>query len=428
MPRKIFSSNLLKTASVYTIGRLINSAIPFLLLPILTRYLNTEEYGQLSMFNATVSFLVPFVGMSVGTAIQRKMVEGNDEESKEYIYNCLLILLTSTVLTAVVVFLFSDLLSKYTTIPKKLLSCVVVTTSGSCLFGAALSFYQIKNKPKIYSVLQNSCTFFNAVLSIILIVFGGMKLSGRIYGITYSTLLFAVVSSLLFYRFISRKGNKVNKNYIKDEIYNFALPLIPIEIKSTVLTYMDRVFLANMVNVATTGVYSLGNQVSLPLLFIAQSFNLAFVPWLFMNLKENSDEKKRKIVKISYIYFAVAILVAVVWSLFSKTMISIITDTGYENAHVYVLWLSLGYAFTGMQMMVVNYIYYSKKLNVYATITTIIMVLNLIFNYVLIKEDGPVGAAEATLICNIISFLSTWVISIKIYPMPWLYFLRRKNN
>ena len=427
MPRGIFGSNLFKTASIYTISKFINSAIPFFLLPILTRYLTAEEYGKLSMFNATVSFLIPFVGMSIGAAIQRKMVEGNDEKSKEYIYNSLLIFATSTLLTSIVVFLFSDPLSTYTTIPKELLPCVLITTGGSCLLGAVLSFYQISNRPKIYSVIQNSCTFLNAVLSIMFIVLFDMKLLGRVYGITYSTLIFALVSVLLFYRFIARNNNKVNKGYIKDEIYNFALPLIPTEIKSTVLTYMDRVFLTNMVNVATTGVYSLGNQVSLPLLFIAQSFNTAFVPWLFTNLDENSEAKKRKIVKLSYIYFFVAILVSIVWSLLAKTMIYVITDTGYENAHIYVLWLSLGYAFIGMQMMVVNYIYYAKKLNLYATATLIIMLLNLIFNYILIKENGPIGAAEATLICNIISFLSTWVISIKVYPMPWLYLLGKKK-
>ena len=82
MPRGIFGSNLFKTASIYTISKFINSAIPFFLLPILTRYLTAEEYGKLSMFNATVSFLIPFVGMSIWAAIQRKMVEGNDDKSK----------------------------------------------------------------------------------------------------------------------------------------------------------------------------------------------------------------------------------------------------------------------------------------------------------------------------------------------------------
>lgn len=41
---------LLRGASVYLTSNILNSAIPFLLLPILTRYLSTEEYGKIAMF------------------------------------------------------------------------------------------------------------------------------------------------------------------------------------------------------------------------------------------------------------------------------------------------------------------------------------------------------------------------------------------
>lgn len=427
MVKKIFRSNLFKTSSIYTIGKFVNSAIPFMLLPILTRYLTIEEYGQLSMFNAMVSFFIPFVGMNIGSAILRKVVEENDKESKEYIYNSLLIFAVSTIFISIVTYFFSDQLSQYTTIPKELFPCVMMTTAGSCLLGVVLSFYQIKNRPRKYFVLQISCTLINVSLSLIFIVIFEMNLPGRIYGITYSALLFGIISIWLLYRFISKNQNGINKNYIKDEIFNFALPLIPIEIKSVVLTYIDRIFLTNMVNVATTGVYSLGNQLSLPLFFIEQAFNLAFVPWLFKNLEKNNEIQKRKIVKMTYFYFIIVSLAAFLLSMIAKPLISIITDSGYEEAHIYVLWLSLGYAFIGMQMMVVNYIYYAKKLHLYAPVTFIVLLLNIILNYVLINEYGPIGAAEATLICNMISFLLTWMIAIKVYPMPWLFF-RKKNS
>ena len=56
------------------------------------------------------------------------------------------------------------------------------------------------------------------------------------------------------------------------------------------------------------------------------------------------------------------------------------------------------------------------------------MILNIVLNYVLIKKDGPAGAAEATFICNVVSFLLTWALVIKIYPMPWFEVFKKDKK
>lgn len=43
-------SSLFRNARIYTVANALNSAIPLLLLPILTRYLSPEEYGMVAMF------------------------------------------------------------------------------------------------------------------------------------------------------------------------------------------------------------------------------------------------------------------------------------------------------------------------------------------------------------------------------------------
>lgn len=428
MLKKILGSKFAKTTSVYTITKFVNSGIPFLLLPILTRYLTTEEYGQLSTFNATVSFLIPFLGMSIESAIQRKIVEGKERESKEYIFNSLIIFSIATVIVSVILFILSEQVTRYTAIPMSFLPYIIILTASTCLFNTVLSFFQIKEKPKCYAILQCSCTVLNAGLSVTLIVGLKMGLSGRIYGISLSMLVFAVISFVIIYQYIKNNQNRINEAFIRDEIFNFAIPLIPAAVKSTVLTYMDRIFLTNMIGTATTGVYSLGNQVSLPILFFEQAFNLAYVPWLFRKLEDNKKSNKLKIVKITYIYYIAITIIALLWSVLAEPLISIITDSGYETAHIYVIWLSMGYAFIGMNMMVVNYFDYVKKLNLYAVVSIITVALNILLNVILINRNGSIGAAEATCICNAVSFIITWILSMKVCPMPWFYYLSRKNS
>ena len=52
--RTISKTDLLRSAGTYGIFSLINSAIPFFLLPVLTRYLSPEDYGYVSVFKIVV--------------------------------------------------------------------------------------------------------------------------------------------------------------------------------------------------------------------------------------------------------------------------------------------------------------------------------------------------------------------------------------
>ena len=52
-------------SSIYLITNILNSAIPFALLPILTRAMSPEEYGQIAIFQTVISAMAAFIGLSV---------------------------------------------------------------------------------------------------------------------------------------------------------------------------------------------------------------------------------------------------------------------------------------------------------------------------------------------------------------------------
>ena len=63
--------NLLKNISGFTFFNVLNSAIPFLLLPILTAYLTPEHYGVVDIFYNTTLILTPFIGFSIVKSVGR---------------------------------------------------------------------------------------------------------------------------------------------------------------------------------------------------------------------------------------------------------------------------------------------------------------------------------------------------------------------
>jgi Na+-driven multidrug efflux pump len=90
-----------------------------------------------------------------------------------------------------------------------------------------------------------------------------------------------------------------------------------------------------------------------------------------------------------------------------------------------VFWVSLGYAFVGMFLMVVNYISFVKKNWILAWITLACGILNIGLNYAFIQWNGALGAAKATAISYFISFLLTWFLAARVKQMPWFASFKR---
>jgi len=88
-------------------------------------------------------------------------------------------------------------------------------------------------------------------------------------------------------------------------------------------------------------------------------------------------------------------------------------------AYKYVLWIALGYAFQGMYFMVGLYIFYVKKTYILAWVTFSSAGVNIVLNYFFIKANGAIGAAQATTITFFVQFIMVWILSAKVYEMPW---------
>jgi len=69
--------------------------------------------------------------------------------------------------------------------------------------------------------------------------------------------------------------------------------------------------------------------------------------------------------------------------------------------------------------MVVGYIFYVKKTYILAWITFMTAVINVFLSYYLIKLNGALGAAQGTMLAFLFSYIFTWILSSKVYKMPW---------
>ena len=205
---------------------------------------------------------------------------------------------------------------------------------------------------------------------------------------------------------------------IKDSLV-IGAPLVPHMIGSWTGTMTNRLFLNSMVGLNATGIYSVGYNFGAVQTLVQDAFHQAWIPSLFEKLKKGDHDDKREIVKISYLYFFISLAMAFIVAKLSAVIIPFFVGAEFAEASKYVLWIALGFSADGMGKMVVGYLYFQKKTYWLATISVVSGAIGLPITYILIKQNGPIGAAQSFTIVFFLKFLLTWFASMRVLPMPW---------
>ncbi|HOE05390.1 MAG TPA: oligosaccharide flippase family protein [Bacteroidales bacterium] len=409
---------LVQSAGIYTLANFLNAAIPFLLLPFLTNHLSPADYGIVAMFQVLMQFTTPFVGMNSTSAITRQYYDRDKIDFRQYVSDSFFITMVTGIFITLLFVAFKSPLSAVTQFPENWLFVVVIYCLAQNIGLIVLSLWQVQYKPVPYGLFRIGRTILDISFSVGLILWVGMRWEGMVIGQTTATLLQAALA--LFFLLKGkwlRKG--INKEYIKDAL-KFGVPLIPHVIGAIIITYSDRLFITNMVSIAETGLYSVGYNVGMIVYLVQNSFNQAWVPWFYEKLKGDRHSDKLNIVKFTYLYYlAMGLLVAVV-TLGTPWFFTTFLGQNFQNAMQYVFWIALGFGFNGMYKMVVNYIFYLKKTYIISIMTVVTAVINILLNYFFIRSMGAIGAAKATAVSFFIEFVVVWIISSRLYKMPWL--------
>lgn len=424
---KFVSSSLFRSSGIYTLGNLINAGLPFLLIPVLTRYLSPSDYGMVAMFQVLTNFLYPFVGLNANNGIIVVFFKQDVYRYSEYIGNALVILLVSAFSCLGLIYLLGEKIESLTAFPFQWQWLVVLFCCFQFINQILLQYWINSKESTRYTLFQFIQTIINLLLSLSLLMVFKMNWEGRVFG----QLLAFGVSAVFALWFLSKKNYltfKYNPGYIKHAL-KVGLPLIPHFIGGMAIFMADRVFLTKMVGLSATGIYALGYQFGQIIGILADSFNKAYIPWLFEKLKSGGKREKLSIVQSTYIYFVLILIAAMVLTLASSFIFKVFVGPEFAGATKYILFVSIGFAFNGMYKMVTNYFFFIEKTSYLAWITLAVGGLNIGLSYTFIYFNGAIGAAQASCLSFFIFFISTWVVSNFVYKMPWgMGFLRFKNQ
>lgn len=376
------------------VGSIFTKALSFLLVPLLTAWLSTKEYGDYDLLFSYVSLCVPILTLQLEQAVLRFTLE-NKDKGNEYFTTCFaFLLLTSLIFIIIFSFLFKF---------EYHLSFSICTIS--CAFQTFTTEYvRGRNDLKLYSMINIFCGICMISLSYLLV---GQLRTG-VDGLLYSFAIAYFITSLLII-FIKKPFNNGSKFLFDLQIFKtllkYSFPLLPNAISWWITNVSDRTLINIFLGSSFNGIYAVSTKIPTLMTVFYSVFNLA---WQQSAILSSSDSIKEKTYfynttfkKLYSFLFSSGILVIAI----TPFIYMFLLDSSYSSGMNIVSILVLSTIFLNLGQYIGGILLGKMDTKTNGVTTVVAAIANLIINFLLISKLGLVAAAISTLVSYIILFI-----------------------
>jgi O-antigen/teichoic acid export membrane protein len=383
-----------KSSSIYLLTSIINRAIPFLLLPFLTKYLNPAEYGIVTVITIIISFSYPLMNMS-GNLLIAKNYFKNESGIKAINSNHFIIVLGSFIVLLIIYTLLDKVFKVQFDVPYYWIFFVLLVGIFNSLNLNYITILRCSNRVFKYGQYEIFKSVINVGLSLLFVIAFKMSWQGRAWGMLISLIVYG---SLSFY--MQRKEGIIDFSYDKEVFksnWKFALPLIPLTLSNMVMNFSDRFFIKEMVGIKALGIYSVGYTLGMSILVYTESFSKAWQPWFFEKAKE-FDKNSRVVYRSVFYYFiSLCVLPLIILAACKYVIYPYLINKQFAYSLNYVLGVAFAYSLQGIFIVLYSVLVWLDKPKVIGATSLVTLIVNLILNGWLVSRFAAMGAVYATI-------------------------------
>lgn len=415
MNENIREKSLMKNTIIITIGTMCTKLITFLLLPLYTGILSTEEYGIVDLLNTLASLMLPIVTFQVEQAVFRDLIEVRDDFNKKkgIISSSIFSVIIQCAVYLILFFTVSPFIKNDY---KIFLATNVIVYIFSSLF---LQIARGLGDNKKYSIASFVSALFTIVFNVIFLVIIKLRVNGMLFstliGQTACTLYLFIYLKL--YKYISIKA--FNWKIVK-KLWKYSLPLIPNAISWWVFGSSDRVIVSIFLGLSMNGILSAASKFSGIYITLYNIFNMSWTESIALHINDSDIDSYFN--KMFEFIIKIFISLAIIMITFMPFIYPLMINVNYSYGYVIVPILILGSLFN-VVVGLISVIYVAKKNTKAIANTSIVSALmNIAIHLLLIKYIGLYAAAIST-------FVSYFVMSIyRVYDINKKYIKIKLNK
>ena len=384
-------ANLAKNTLIITIGKICTQLVSFLLLPLYTAILTTEDYGVVDLLNTLVSLLLPIVTLQVDQAIFRELIEVRDNEAQKarIISTGIITVFLQCFIYLVIYVCISRLVqNEY----KFFLACNVLV---SAFLSMLLQISRGVGDNKRYAVASFFSASFTIVFNVLFLVVARLGARGMLLATFTGQFLasFYLFASLKLYKYISIR--EYRKTIIR-KLWQYSIPLIPNAISWWIIDASDRAIATGFLGIDQNGILAASLKFALLLTGLNYISTLSWTESIAVSIDDDDiqDYFNRMMNMILGIFISLSIgMIACVPFVFS-VLINVKYNSGYGLVPISIM-ATLFNVVVGL----ISVVYVAKKnTKAIAKTSFFAAIINIVTHLVLIKFIGLYAAVISSFI------------------------------
>lgn len=414
-----------KKGGVYFVSSILIKVLQVIILPLVTRYIDTRNYGILEVVNAIRMVMPSLISLCLDAAYYRFYYKYNNDEKmlRRFISSYFWLIVIWGTILIIVSIIISFFYLNANSLDYLFHPFMTLTMMGILLY--QLSFignaFQLQNLKAEFVGLVNIIYYviLNGIFLFLMIAVK-MKAEAKIYGIFAADCFY-----FLIYLFVLLRKKFIVFEFdfqIILEGLKYSLPLIPSQLCSWITLLSDKLVVGAYKGFAETGVYSIGYSLAQMVAVFSGAIFLAYKPIMYEGFSDDDEKGGDKVSNFLPIYYFACLWIVVGISVLGREAIVILTESSYHGAFVFVPIVALAYLFQAWYRPFNEVLNFYKKTVLVAIGSIIQGTANLLLNILLVPRFGPMGASWATFVSLLLLGLFVFIWAQKVHPIRICYF------
>ncbi len=395
-----------KIAAYSILSTIIYQGIGFFSAPLFSRILGSKNYGIVSIFLTWVSIITIFVGLESSASLGSARYKFTQDEQKQYRSSVVFLCVLSLTVLVGISFVLIKPLELLIGLDKSLIFLMFVYAFFSfCVnFQQSIWTFEFKAREKLFLSVMIMVASFILSYTIIIRLPDSLNYWGRIIGDGISH----IIPGMLIFFIIIAKGRVLYNRTYWIFCLNVSLPLVFHSLSNLLLNQTDKIMLQKLTDLSSVGMYSFVVTFSSIMLTLYSSLNNSWIPFYY----RYADQKKIEEIKVhTKYYLELFTVLSVGFVLLSREVFQVFASDDYYPAMSCIPVLVSGIYWVFLYSFSINYELFKGNTKLIPIATIFAALLNMLLNYLWIKNNGFVGAALATSLSHFLQFVFHYVVA-----------------
>lgn len=402
---------------IFGLGGAVTQVAAMLLLPIYTRILTPDDYGQIAIVTLVTSVIAILLNGGQNTAFFFFYFQRETPDARRQLTGTVVIyLLVSAAVFLLLLIVFGEpaaaLLFKDVTL-WPLLQVALVGTFFDAGNQIPFATFRAEQRAAQYAALSILRFVINVTLNIIAVA----VLRWGVVGVIYANLLTSV---LFFGACLGLRWHAIAWTVdfsLLRPLLRFGLPLVPGALASWALNLSNRFFLERYADLHQIGIYAVGYSIAGVVNMLMGWFNTAYAPYVF----SIAGQPGAKTVYARMMTYALTLftLVGLGLSIFASQALLLLATPSYYGAASVVPLIALAHLFYELDYILSFGLNLANKTAYYSFIMGAGAVVNLMLNFILIPPFGIMGAAVSSALSYGLLPIIDYLIVRRVYPVSY---------